>query len=186
MAFNHPSSSNNNNGAITNHHFATLPGLQPVDDGDSHKQEIPASLIPLVTTNNASPSNCACPRPHQPFFHFSEKNEVPPLKCIGLTRRFVITSPNPTNLCPTSANSTWCHLWSALFLRDCLNYFPKPYQSLLFQFSEKHEVLSLNCIGFSRPLINIYICIYIPGILLTTFPERRIPLENPPTPEVIN
>ena len=37
----------------------------------------------VVNTNNASPSNCACPRSHQSLFHFSEKHEVFSLKCIG-------------------------------------------------------------------------------------------------------
>ena len=54
MALNHPLSSKNNTGVITNHHFATLPGLQPVHDGESHKQEIPAKSIQFVTTSNAS------------------------------------------------------------------------------------------------------------------------------------
>ena len=85
MAFNHPSSSKNNTGIIRNHH-AILPGLQPVDDSDSHKQEIPAKTIHFVTTNNAS--NCSCSRPHQWFFHFSEKHEVSSLKCIGFIGRW--------------------------------------------------------------------------------------------------
>ena len=63
MAFNHPSSSKNDTGKITNHHFAALPGLQPVQDGDSHKQETPAKSIQFVTTDNAS--NRSCSRPHQ-------------------------------------------------------------------------------------------------------------------------
>ena len=61
MSFNHPSSSKNNTGVITDHHFATLPGLQPVHDGESHQQEIPAKSIQFVTTNSAS--NCSCSRP---------------------------------------------------------------------------------------------------------------------------
>ena len=40
MAFNNPPSSKNNTGVITNHPFATRPGLQQVQDGDSHKQEV--------------------------------------------------------------------------------------------------------------------------------------------------
>ena len=67
IGFNHLSSSKNNTGVITNHHFATLPDLQPVHDGGSHKQDIPAKSIQFVTTNNAS-SNCSCSRPHQWFF----------------------------------------------------------------------------------------------------------------------
>ena len=67
MAFNYPSNSQNNTGVITNHHFATLPGLQPVHDDDSLKQEIPAKSIQFVTTNNAS-SHCSCSRPHQTSF----------------------------------------------------------------------------------------------------------------------
>ena len=86
MSFNHPSSSKNNAGVITNHHFATLPNLQPEHDGDSHKQEIPAKSIQFVTTSNAS-SNCSCSRPHQRFFHFSEKHDVSSLKCIGFPGR---------------------------------------------------------------------------------------------------
>ena len=87
MAFNHPSNSKNNTGVITIHHFATLPGLQPVvHDGDTHKQEIyPPKTIQFVTTNNAS--NGSCSRPHQWFFHFSEKHEVPSLNGIGFTGR---------------------------------------------------------------------------------------------------
>ena len=74
----------NNTGAITNHHFATPPGLQPVHDDDSHKQETPAKSksIQIVTTNNAS-SNYSCSRPHQWFRH-------------------------PTNRYPTSARNTRC------------------------------------------------------------------------------
>ena len=45
MAFNHPSSSKNNTGVITDHHLATLRGLQPVHDGNSHKHEITAKSI---------------------------------------------------------------------------------------------------------------------------------------------
>ena len=52
MVFNHPSSSKINTGVITNH-FATFPGLQPVRDGKSHKQEILAKSIQFVTINNA-------------------------------------------------------------------------------------------------------------------------------------
>ena len=85
MDFNHPSSSKNNTGVITNPHFAILPGLKPVHDGDSHKQEIPANSIQFGTTNNAS--TCSCSRSHQWFFHFSEKHEVSSLKCIGFTGR---------------------------------------------------------------------------------------------------
>ena len=77
--FNHPSSSKNNTGVITNHQYAILPGLQPVHDGNSHKQEIPAKSTLFVTTNNVS-SNCAYPRPHRSFFQFREKDEVPSLK----------------------------------------------------------------------------------------------------------
>ena len=109
MAFNHPSSSKNNTGVITNQQFATLPGLQPVHDGNIHKQEIPAKSLQFVTIKNAS-SNWSCPRPHQSFFHFSYKHE---------------NLRHPTNRCPTSANSTWCHLWGALVLRV-------PHQYLLF------------------------------------------------------
>ena len=54
MPFDHPSSSKNNTGVTTTHHYATLPGLQPVHDGDSHKQETPAKTMKLVTTNNAA------------------------------------------------------------------------------------------------------------------------------------
>ena len=93
MAFNYPSSSKNNAGVIKNHHFATLPGLQPVHDGDSHKQEIPAKSMQFVNTNNAS-SNCSCSRPDQSFFRFSHKHEE---------------LRHPTNRYPTSASSTWCH-----------------------------------------------------------------------------
>ena len=51
---NHPSSSKSIFGGTTNHQYATLPGLQPVHDGDSHKQETPAKTMKLVTTNNAA------------------------------------------------------------------------------------------------------------------------------------
>ena len=60
---NHPSSSKNNTGVITNYQYATLPGLQPVHDRDSHKQEIPAKSTHFVTTRNAC-WNCAYPRSH--------------------------------------------------------------------------------------------------------------------------
>ena len=45
---------------LTNHQYATLPGLQPVYDGDSYNQEIPAKSIKSVTPNNASqyPPRC--------------------------------------------------------------------------------------------------------------------------------
>ena len=104
MAFNHPSSSKNNTGVTTNHHYATLPGPQPVHNGDSHKQEIPAKSMQFVTTNNAS-SNCSCSRPDQSFFRFSYKHEE---------------LRHPTNRYPTSASSTWCHPWGALILRAVL------------------------------------------------------------------
>ena len=42
------------------------------------KQEIPAKIKQCVTTNNAS-SNCAYPRPHESFFQFREKHDVPSL-----------------------------------------------------------------------------------------------------------
>ena len=88
MAFNHPSSSKNNTGVITNHHYATFPGLQPVHDGDSHRQEIPAKSTQFVNTNIGS--NCSCSRPYQWFFHFNEKNEVSSPKCIGFTGRLSV------------------------------------------------------------------------------------------------
>ena len=53
-----------NTGEVTNHHFATLLYLQPVHDDDSHKPEVPAKSVQIITTNNAS-SNCSYSRPHQ-------------------------------------------------------------------------------------------------------------------------
>ena len=106
-----------------------------------------------------------------PFFHFSEKYEVPSLKCIGFTGRLSLPL--------------------------------QPDQSL-YHFSGKHEVPSLKCIGLTGRLCSPFQpdqslshfsekrgslselhwfygtpCQYI---LLTTFPERTIPLETPPTP----
>ena len=46
----------------------------------------------------------------------------PPLSALGLQDRYF---RHPTSHYPTSANSTWCHLWGALVLRA-------PYQYLLF------------------------------------------------------
>ena len=91
MVFNHPSSSKNNTGVTTNNHYATLPGLQPVHDGDSHKKAISTKTVQFVTTNNAS--NYSCSRPHQWFFHFSEKHEVSSLEFNGFTGRLA-QAPN--------------------------------------------------------------------------------------------
>ena len=49
----HPSRSKNNACVVTNNQYATLPGLQPVHNGNSHKEEIPAKSIRFVTINNA-------------------------------------------------------------------------------------------------------------------------------------
>ena len=40
----------NKNVVITNHQHATLPGLQPAHDGDSHKQEIPAKTKTITSS----------------------------------------------------------------------------------------------------------------------------------------
>ena len=156
MALNHPSSSKNITGGITNHHYATLPGLQPVHDGDSHKQDIPAKSIQFVTTNNDS-SNCSCSRPHQSFFHFSahqsffhfsEKHEVSSLKCTGFTGRLS----------------------------------PPPHQSLS-HLSQQHLVPPLRCIGFTAPS-SISIIHDFPGMNDTT--HSKIPptpyVKNKETP----
>ena len=129
-----------------------------------------------INTNTASPSKCEFPRPHQSLFHFIERHEVPSLKCIGLTGRFEITSSNLTSHYSTSARNTRCPLWSTLDLRD--RYLPTPPHQSLFYFSEKHEVPSLKCFGFTGPLINIYYS--------RLSRNERYHSKIPPTPQITN
>ena len=118
-------------GVITNH-YATLPGLQQVHDGDSHKEEIPAQSIQFVTTNNAS-SNCSCSRPHEWFLYFSEKHEVSSLKCIGFAGRLSRTRPIIIPLQPIALGATSEVHWF---------YGPLVYYSRLY-WNERHQSLEI-------------------------------------------
>ena len=72
----------------------------------------------------------------------------------------------PTNHDPTSAINTRCPLWSAVDLQD--GYLPPPPDQSLSHFSEKHEVPTPKCIGFTG----------YQYLLLTTFPERTIQINT--------
>ena len=84
---------------------------------------------------------------------------------------YEITSSNPTNHSSASARNTRCPLWSALDLRDG---YPPPTRPIIIPLRrETRGALSEVHWFYGTPYQYL---------LLTTFPERMIPLEFPPTP----
>ena len=133
----HPSSSINNTGVITSHRYATLPGLQPVHDGNSHKREIPANQC-----NLSPPIIKLCMPPTPPI--------ILPLQ------RETRGTLSEVHLIGGVAWNYLIYSHQSFFRWFTGRLFPTTPDQSLSHFGEKHEVSSRKCISFRGTLVNIY------------------------------